>query len=490
MGKAIRIWRTLLWIFGSLFVLPAASQFWLMAVMPDPDADTQRDFVMVLFGLYFLASVLALVSAFAVRRAARWARPVCWLAAAVQVFAIPMFTPLGLFGLILLARGAAKEGTMVARAAASGKKGAIASTVVAVVPLWLVIHLGFRWAQMLGYPEAHSFPLVLAILFTCIAFQLAVHEGGHALAAIALRGHVHCFQVGPISWTRESGHSQTKFLKKMQFGGMVCWTPGYVQRLNQQRFIVTAAGPLANLLTAVAAMVLFPWLGKLGIPQMWLWLMFSCAIGVSFLANLWPTVHGHQNGDGATISALLTSPDFRRMSEIGLRQSMADSSALRPRGWSRADLEWVLALEDVPPCSSNLSNNLLAGCAHYLDSGEPLEAVRCARRLHELARVDAKRCSPNSFPEATFTLAFAGEDVENARDLWARRPAGIAIQFELAECLAEAAIAVDDRPSAIRKAWECSDRYGSCGTLEYLRDQLRRLEGASAAVLASQSELS
>ena len=61
-----------------------------------------------------------------------------------------MFTPLGLFGLILLARGAAKEGTLVARPPASGKKGAIASTVVARVPLWLVIDLGFRWARMLG----------------------------------------------------------------------------------------------------------------------------------------------------------------------------------------------------------------------------------------------------------------------------------------------------------------------------------------------------
>jgi Peptidase family M50 len=223
----------LLWIFGGLFVLPAATQFWLMAVMSDPDAEVQRDFAMVLFGLYSLASALALVSAFAMRRAAKWARPVCWIAATVQVFAVPMFTPLGLFGLILLARGAAREGTLVARPTAPAKKGAIASTVVALVPLLLVIDLGFRWARMLGYPEATRFPVVLAVLFTCIALQLVVHEGGHALAAIAMHGHIHRFQVGPISWTRESAHTQTKFLKKMQFGGMVCWTPGHVHRLAQ-----------------------------------------------------------------------------------------------------------------------------------------------------------------------------------------------------------------------------------------------------------------
>jgi hypothetical protein len=57
----------------------------------------------------------------------------------------------------------------------------------------------------------------------------------------------------------------------------------------------------------------------------------------------------------------------------------------------------------------------------------------------------------------------------------------VPVQFELAERLASASIAKEDRQAAIRRAWECSELYGSCGTLEYLREQLRRLEMGSLA---------
>jgi hypothetical protein len=134
----------------------------------------------------------------------------------------------------------------------------------------------------------------------------------------------------------------------------------------------------------------------------------------------------------------------------------------------------ALGLDDVAPFSGHRSSILLAGCAHYLDSGEILEAVQCARRLHALAREQPGRCSANSFPDATFTLASYGGDIDAARDLWARRPSRRA-QFDLAEHLAKASIAGEDRGAAISQAWECSEKYGSCGALEYLREQLRRL---------------
>jgi hypothetical protein len=160
---------------------------------------------------------------------------------------------------------------------------------------------------------------------------------------------------------------------------------------------------------------------------------------------------------------------------------MSESSELRPREWPRAALEWTLALEPVPLFASRQSAILHAACAHYIDCGDIAEAVRCARRFHNLAREQPKRCSPESFPEATFALAFYGDDLESARDLWARRPVGAPVQFELAERLASVAIATEDRPAAIRLAWECSELYGSCGILEYLREQLLRLEMSSLA---------
>src|SRR5947209_1825594 len=101
MGIAVRIWRVLLWIFGGLFVLPSAALLWF--ALRDSDGSLAVLSIQ-LFGLDFLAAALALVAAGGMKR--RWGRGVSWIAASVQILAIPVFTPLGIFGVVLLALGA------------------------------------------------------------------------------------------------------------------------------------------------------------------------------------------------------------------------------------------------------------------------------------------------------------------------------------------------------------------------------------------------
>jgi hypothetical protein len=177
-------------------------------------------------------------------------------------------------------------------------------------------------------------------------------------------------------------------------------------------------------------------------------IMFFGTFGFAGLANLWPMRTSSQDSDGATVFDILTNPAFRTLIEILSFEGMSDSSPLRPREWLRADVEWMLGIENV---ASRQSRTLLAGCAHYLDSGDVTEALACARRLHALAVKEPKRCSANSFPDTTFALAFYGGDVDAARDLWGRRPR-TAAQFDLAERLAEASISGEDLPAAIRRA--------------------------------------
>jgi hypothetical protein len=478
MSTAIRIWRVLTWILGGVFVLPSAFLFWMEITEPVLRAYCAS---IALSGLFFLASVLGPVAAVGMKRGTRWARPVGWIAACVQTMAIPLFTPLGLFGLILLYCGAGKTGTRPASASPSHRASAVAGVVMAVLIVFLSIDGFFRWAKHLGYPTAPGEAFALPILWACILLEVVIHEGGHALAVKLVRGYIHRFQIGPLWWRRESGRTWIEFWRRLPSAGSVGWTPGLAHQLARQHLLVAAGGPLATLMCGLAALAAFPWLGKLGVPRAWPWVMFLGTFSFASLANLWPRRKGYQNSDGGTIHDLLTSTDFRRLNEIALFQSMSDSSGLRPSEWPRTDLEWTLTLEDVVPFASHHSNILQAACAHYLDCGDATEAVRCARRFHLLAREQPKRCSPNSFPEATFALAFYGCDPEGARDLWARRPAGLPVQFELAACLALAALASEDRPAAIYRAWKCSELYGSCGTLEYLREQLRRLEMASLA---------
>jgi len=489
MGTAIRIWRVLVWILSGVFVLPSAFLLWTEIA----DFEAPRSYAPIaLSGIYFLASVLGPISAAGMKRMARWARPVGWIAASIQTLAIPVFTPLGLFGLILLSKsnGTGMTGTRPSGAQPSQRAAAVAWIAIAVLMLSTPMDGFFRWAKHLGYPDAPSLAIALPILCACVLLQLAIHEVGHALAVKFVRGHIHRFQIGPLWWRRESGRAWMRFSWKACVGGSVAWTPGLAHQFARQRLMVCAGGPLTNLACGLIALAAFPWLGKLGLPQAWPWAMFFSFSGFTLLANLWPIRKGYHASDGATIQGLLTSASFRRLSEIGLFQSMSDSSELRPREWPRTDLEWTLALQDVVPFTSHRSDILQAACAHYLDSGDFPEAVRSARRFQDLAREQPKRCSPNGFPEAVFTLAFYGGDPESARDLWSRRPAGVPAQFELAECLASAAIAKVDRQAAIRRAWERSELYGSCGTLEYLREQLRRLEmGSPASALPTKAEM-
>src|SRR6266571_6642011 len=105
MGTTIRIWRALMWILGGLFVLPSAVIFWTQTRDSAPRSHYAS---IALMGLYFLASVLGPVVAVGMKRRSRWVRPAGWIAASLHTLAIPFFTPLGVFGLILLSRGAGK----------------------------------------------------------------------------------------------------------------------------------------------------------------------------------------------------------------------------------------------------------------------------------------------------------------------------------------------------------------------------------------------
>jgi hypothetical protein len=471
------------WILGGVFVLPAAGFLWME--VRDPDGQLYYP-LLVLGGVYLLASVLGPVAAAGMKRGSRWARPAGWIAASVQTLAMPVFTPLGLYGLILLACGAGEPearsagGQASLRGAAAQRFATVAQTVLAIVIPVMCMRAFFREAIQLGYAGAPSLAIGLPILWVCLFLQLVIHECGHALAVKLVGGHIHRFQVGPLWWRHQAGRGGWALSRKSAWGGRVGWTPGSAHKLARQRLLVSSAGPLMNLICGLSAVVVFPWLGQLGVAGAWPWVLFSGVSGFTFLVNLWPSRKGYQDSDGATILSLLTSASFRRLIEITLAQSMSNSSGLRPREWSRADLEWTLALEDSPPFASYQCSVLNSACAHYLDSGDVAEAVRSARRFEALAREQPKRRSPSGFAEAVFILAFYGGDLQGARSLWARKPAGEA-KFELSDWLAFAAISSGGGPAAIRRAWECSSRYESCGTLEYLREQLRILEMGSPA---------
>jgi len=107
MDKAIRIWRVFSWISGGVCGVPSAVLLWINLsewFMPRQNAS------IAFATLWILASILGSVAAFAMKRGTRWAVPIAWIAASVQTLAVPVFTPLGVFGLFLLCARAGEIG--------------------------------------------------------------------------------------------------------------------------------------------------------------------------------------------------------------------------------------------------------------------------------------------------------------------------------------------------------------------------------------------
>ncbi len=164
MAIAIRIWRVASWIVGCVFILPTALLIW----MDIREYELRHPAAIALFGLYFLACLLAPISAIGIKRATWWARPVGWIAASVQTLAAPIFTPLGIFGLILLYCGAGKAGPRPESSRLWQRASTVPSTVIGMVVVMISIDLSFRWAKHLGYPDTPNLVITLLILWTCI----------------------------------------------------------------------------------------------------------------------------------------------------------------------------------------------------------------------------------------------------------------------------------------------------------------------------------
>jgi hypothetical protein len=481
MRLAVAIWRFLLWTMGIVFVPAMGYALWLEAGLAWRYGYPVLGMAVTSF--WMIAALSGPIAAWGLKRAKPWATRAGWIAAALQTLALPIFTPFGLLGLILMALGAGKVTVAVDEPAPSpAQKGPFpwnqALRAIALSEAAIGTYFAFDfWGQALGYP--HSIGALAGFLAFGAGFviQIFIHEAGHALAVLWVGGHLHRFHVGPLAWRRESGRTWIARMKSASLAGSICWTPGNDIDVTRQRLLVAAAGPLANLAAFIFAAALFPLLGFLGAAGAWHWVADFAVCALLGMSNILPDRAGFHETDGLVVQSLRKDPRYRRISALFLRNSMSESSPLRPHEWTRPLIEWALWQTDEGVSVPLRSGILQIALHHYLDSGLPDEATSVAWDLACLTAEHPAACPPDFYPEAVFTLAFHAKDLDAARELWNRRPKTEQVQFELAEFLAEAAIAEPaDRPEAIRKAWTCSAKYQTSGTMEFLRDQLRRLE--------------
>lgn len=214
--------------------------------------------------------------------------------------------------------------------------------------------LGYSVGKLLGNGASHSsMPtgtklLLMLLMIPAYFLVIAWHEGGHALAGTRVGFDFRAYVVGPFMWEKEQGGWHFRWNKNVNLaGGMVICLPIGTEDLRRRFSIYAAGGPVASLVLAVLAFVLFQ-----SIPTGSLWLkglevffmittLFSTLI---FLVTAIPLHMGGFYTDGARIMRLQRGGDVARFEILTLKIITSASSGVRPKLLNMAEIEEAQAL--------------------------------------------------------------------------------------------------------------------------------------------------
>src|SRR5215472_12761838 len=217
----------------------------------------------------------------------------------------------------------------------------------------------------MGSPHAALVPIegLLALQVVVLLAGTAVHELGHGLAARAVGFELAGVRVGPLLVFATPRGWRVRLVWEMAVGGEVLAIPARPDDLRGRHAAMIAAGPVAHVAVATAALAAA--LGT-GAPVVWL---TTATLGLSALANLVP-IRSRLSGrwtDGRWLLAWLARPD-RATQRVALGVLQRAAATVRPRDW---DERWARLAASGPRQPSDAAQ--VAGCllayAHALDRG-------------------------------------------------------------------------------------------------------------------------
>jgi hypothetical protein len=217
-------------------------------------------------------------------------------------------------------------------------------------------------------------PFVFLPLWLAASYiYVTLHETGHVIAGIRNGFRILTFSVWPIAIQRRADSWHFRFVGgKLRFAGFVAADPVTSADLRRRMIIFVAGGPIATLITAIAATLLLflwasswpPWVrGEFELLAFLAWL--------SFLLGLVPYTGRFAVSDAARIRTLRRDgPESSRLCAIMLLAA-ASRSGVRPR-----DMNPELIAE-LPGPADGSGDWILASLVRYnalLDTEKPDEA--------------------------------------------------------------------------------------------------------------------
>ena len=222
----------------------------------------------------------------------------------------------------------------------------------------------------------------LATAVTLILFlTTAVHELGHLVGGKLAGLRFHLLIIGPLRVARENSKLRVGWHKSAAiFNGMTGCTPDDAHNLPRRLLVFTLGGPLASLLqAAVAAIIFFRWSADVHFANTMAWAVENMAMtavfgAVYFLSSLKPS--RYQSGlpaDGGRIISLLRGGAAADRWCALAALNGADLRGQRPRDWDGSLVWQALSGYDH---THDAQNARFAAYQWALDNGRIAEANR------------------------------------------------------------------------------------------------------------------
>ncbi|MGC2330062.1 MAG: M50 family metallopeptidase [Candidatus Acidiferrales bacterium] len=264
-------------------------------------------------------------------------------------------------------------------------------------------------------------PLVVFLSYLSALFMLVtIHELGHVAAGFAVGFRFERIRIGPIIFTKTPDRLKFTFQKAYGFDGVAAMKVLRLRKLRRRLGIYVAAGPLANLLSAVcvwaflARQVLGAWQHPVG-----QFLLIFAALSVCMgIFNLIP--FRRSNGmftDGARLLSLVTSRVNTRRWLCIVALKMELDSGVRPRDWKRT---WIAHSCSVRDQSLDAMRAFWMAYVASLDRGDTEQAARHLENCLELFRIASPEFKKSLLMEAAIFQAWSRNDQQKAK-LWALR---------------------------------------------------------------------
>ena len=292
----------------------------------------------------------------------------------------------------------------------------VAATLVAIA----VSDLWWRWADAHGLGHALPSGIIVQIVLVILAVVF-IHESGHAAVGMAFGMKLTGAGIGPFAWSNEIGHWKFHFraagLKSML--GYVRMVPTGTRDQRRRKIMQVAAGPVAGIVTGLAATAVVLRLPRTRWEDDWLVLSLFATVSVlEGVFNLIPFSIGRSGySDGAKLYQLIGGSIW---GEYQLLLGVLQSSGVtrtRPRDY---DIEAIRRVAAALDNSLERAYLQLAVYSCFLDRGELAQAAEAAGQAETICRDFPDEIPVGWYGLFVFANAFLRRDPLAARAWWDR----------------------------------------------------------------------